>query len=99
MGFMDRVKSTAQQVGDKAQEVGRTGQEKVEEARAKKKIEGLQRELGAIVYDQKTGSAGAGSDADVDRLVGEITQLRAQLDDGGDTGTAESGGDSGGEGG
>jgi len=82
VGFMDKVKSTAQQVGDKAQEVGKVGQEKIEDARAKKKIEGLERELGALVYAQRSGTADEGSDAEVDRIVGEITTLRSQLDEG-----------------
>ncbi len=95
MGFMDKVKSTAQKAGDKAQEVGKAGQEKVEDARTKKKIAGLQQELGTLVHAQRTGTADDGSDAEVDRIVGEITSLQSQLDDdSGDSDTDDTGDES-----
>lgn len=80
MGFMDKVKSTAQQAGDKAQELTDSGKAKVDAARTRKKIDDLQRDLGAVVFRQRTGEADEGAEAEIDRLVGEITTLKAELE-------------------
>lgn len=76
MGFMDKVKDTAKQVGDAATSAAKSGQDKLEEVQIKKRIGDLQEELGGVVYAQRTGGAvpdgDASFDAAVDRLVTAI---------------------------
>lgn len=72
MGLMDKVKAQAAQVAEKAQEGLKSGQAKIEEAQDRKKGDALLRDLGALVYAQRTGRAPEGADADISRLVAEL---------------------------
>jgi len=72
MALMDKMKAQAQQLAQKAQEAGKAGQSKIEDVQAKRKWDG------AAVYAQKSGSATADTDADVERIVKELTDLEAQ---------------------
>lgn len=78
MGLLDKVKAQATQVAGKAQEAGRAGQAKLEEAQARRRIDTLFRDLGEAVYAERTGSGTAGPDA-VARLVEEIQAAEADL--------------------
>lgn len=80
MGFLDKVKDTAKQVGDKAQQGVKAGQEKLDDAKTKKKIESLKEELGGVVYQQRTGAASGDPEAEITRLVGEIKAAQDTLD-------------------
>ncbi|MCZ7527261.1 MAG: hypothetical protein M5U14_13285 [Acidimicrobiia bacterium] len=92
MGLLDKVKATAQQVGEKAQQGMKAGQEKIEDVRLKKKIGDLKGELGDTVYRQRTVGASPELAAEVDRLVAEIQSLEQELaDEGGEQGTAAEG--------
>ena len=75
MGFMDKVKAQAAQVAEKAQEGIKTGQTKVEEAQGRKKGDALLRELGSLVYAQRTGRASDEADADIERIVVDLRAL------------------------
>jgi hypothetical protein len=79
MGFLDKVKDTAKQVGDKAQEVGAKGKDKLEDHKLGKQIEEYKQEIGTIVYGQKTGGDVGGGDARIDELVGLITKTAAEI--------------------
>jgi hypothetical protein len=79
MSFMDKAKAAAKTVGDKAKEGVAAGQEKVDEVKTKKRIGDLKEELGAIVFEQRTGKPRADADADIQRIVGEIQELEASL--------------------
>jgi hypothetical protein len=92
MGLLDKVKETAQKGADLAKEGVKAGQEKLDEQKAKRKIDDLKEELGGIVYAQKAGAPTAeGLDAEVEiaRIVAEISAIEAEL--------AESAADDGGE--
>ena len=78
MGFLDKVKDTANKAAEQVQKGVETGQEKLEESKLKKKIGDLKEELGGIVYGQRTGAIPAG-DEEITRLVTEITAVQAQL--------------------
>ena len=78
MGFLDKVKDTANKAVEGAQKAAETGQEKLEESKLKKKIGDLKEELGGVVYGQRTGSIPAG-DEEITRIVGEITKIEGQL--------------------
>ena len=78
MGFLDKVKDTANKAVEGAQKAAETGQEKLEESKLKKKIGDLKEELGGVVYGQRTGSIPAG-DEEIIRIVGEIAKVEEQL--------------------
>jgi hypothetical protein len=65
MGFLDKAKAQAQQLATK-------GQEKFEQTQAKRKEVALLRDLGAAVYAQKSGKGTPETDAEIERLVGEL---------------------------
>jgi hypothetical protein len=79
LGFLDKVKETTKQVGERAQQLAESGQEKFDEYKVEKRITDLESRLGRTVYAQRTGTAGADADAEVERLVAEITAARAEL--------------------
>jgi hypothetical protein len=79
MGFMDKVKDTAAKAGDKIQTGVDAGKEKVEETKLKRQIEGNQKEIGAIVYQQRTGDGPADADAQITKLVDEIKDCEAKI--------------------
>jgi hypothetical protein len=79
MGFLDKVKDTAKTVGDKAKQGVEVGQEKLEDAKLKKKISTSKEEIGGLVYQQRTGTGGPATDAEIDRLVGEIKSAEEEL--------------------
>ena len=81
MGLLDKVKETAQKGADFAKEGVKAGQEKIDSHKLEKKISDLKEELGGIVYAQKSGSAPENADADITRIVDEITAAQAELDE------------------
>ena len=79
MGFMDKVKETAAKGTEMAKGAAKTGQDKLEEQKTKKKIGELKEELGGVVYAQKTGSGNGSTDAEIERLVSEIKAAEEEL--------------------
>ena len=75
MPLFDKVKEQAAQ---KAQEAAQKGQAKFDEAQAKRREDSLLRDLGALVYAERTGAAAPDSAAEIERLVAEITEHRAE---------------------
>lgn len=78
MGFLDKVKDTANKAAEQVQKAAETGQDKLEESKLKKKIGDLKEELGGVVYGQRTGALADG-EAEITRLVGEIQTTEGQL--------------------
>ena len=78
MGFLDKVKQQATQVGQKAQEGVRSGQEKVAEAQAKRRADALLRDLGAAVYAERTGRGTGQTAAEIERLSSELRSHEAE---------------------
>lgn len=81
MGLLDKVKEQAAQAAHMAQEAGKAGQAKLNEAQAKRKVDALFRDLGAAVYAERQGKPGADPSV-IDRLIGEIAALEAEHGDG-----------------
>jgi hypothetical protein len=79
VSLLDKAKETAKKGVDKAKEVGQAGQDKFEAEKTKRKINDLKEELGGLVYGQKIGSPAENVDAEIDRVVGEITAAEAAL--------------------
>src|SRR2546421_241364 len=55
MGFMDKAKATAEKAAEKMQQGVQQGQQKLSEVQEKKRVEGLLKELGTIIFLDKTG--------------------------------------------
>jgi type VI protein secretion system component VasF len=79
MGFLDKVKDTANKAAEAVQQGAEAAQDKLEESKQKKKVGDLKTELGGIVYAQRTGTAAADAEAEIARLVGEIQAVEAEL--------------------
>lgn len=75
MPLFDKMKAQATQVAAKAQEAGKAGQARIEQAQAKRQGDALLRRLGAAVYAQRTG---AQPENDVDELVAAISAHEAE---------------------
>lgn len=78
MPLFDKMKEQAAQAAQKAQEAAARGQGKIEDAQAKRREDALLRDLGAAVYAERTGAAGADGAAEIDRLVADITAHRSE---------------------
>jgi len=72
MGFLDKAKQQATQLAQKAQEGVKTGQAKLDQVQSKKKEDALLRDLGAVVFAEKTGRATGETAAETERLVSEL---------------------------
>ena len=79
MGLMDKVKETAQKGADAAKGAVSAGQDKLDDMKVEKKIKELKEELGGPVYGQKTGKPAPDLDAEITRLVGEISEAEKEL--------------------
>lgn len=72
MGLMDKVKQQANQIAEKAQEAGKAGQAKLEAIQAKRRIDGVLSDLGAITYRARTNQAGPGDEERTDGLIAQV---------------------------
>jgi hypothetical protein len=70
MGFLDKAKQTLQE-GAKA------AQDKLDDATAKRKADGLLRELGAWTYAKHKGGYGE-AEANIERVLGELAAHEAE---------------------
>ena len=78
MGFMDKVKEQAALVADKAQEVGKAGQGKLEQVQGKRRADALLLELGGITYRRSTGYTDPGADDRATELITLIGKHEAE---------------------
>lgn len=78
MGFMDKVKTAAQDVARETKKAAAGTQEKIEQAQTKKKMNDAAEKLGWLVYRERTQGTPAGTEADT--LVDEIKSLEASLE-------------------
>ena len=77
MGFMDKVKSQAGALAEKAQEGAKAGQEKLSQMQAKKQADALLLELGGLVYTQQENRAGPDASQRIEAIVGELRNWEA----------------------
>lgn len=77
MGFLDKVKETSKQVGEKAQQLAEAGQDKYDDIKTDKQISTLKEQIGDLVYRGHTGDAPTDADAQITALVGEIRAAEA----------------------
>jgi hypothetical protein len=71
MGIMDKVKAQASQLAQQTQE-------KARDMQAKRRADVMLRNLGAAVYAERTGRAGPNSQADIDKLIGDLRTHEAE---------------------
>ncbi len=97
MALMDKMKAQASQLAQKAQEAGKAGQAKLEDVQARRRADGILRDLGAAVYAQRSGRAGSEGDAEIDRLLSELTTFESEHGPLDEHGSSDSAGDISGE--
>jgi hypothetical protein len=77
MGFMDKVREQSTQLAQKAQETAREGKVKLDQAQAKRRADAIFRDLGAAIYAERTGRAGADNQEKIDRLIEALSRQEA----------------------
>jgi len=78
MGLMDRVKAQANQLAQKTQEAAQEGRARIDQAQAARRGDMLLRQLGALVFAERTGRGTAESQTRIDQLIGEISAHETQ---------------------
>jgi hypothetical protein len=78
MGLMDRLKETAQEVASEARKAGSQAQGKLEEIGMRRSLDDSAKQLGYLVYRERTQGTPAGSDADA--LVDRMRKLEEDLE-------------------
>jgi hypothetical protein len=78
MGFMDKVKAQAEVGMAKANDLTKAGQEKLDQASAKHKADGMLHDLGAALYAERVGRGTEESAAEVERLVTDLQAYEAE---------------------
>ena len=78
MSLMDKVKAQATQIAQKTQETARESKIKYDQAQAKRHADVMLRNLGAVVYAQHTGRGAGDTQAQIDKLVGDIKTHEAE---------------------
>ena len=77
MGFMDKMKSAAQDAATQAKKATSTAQTKMEEGQVRKKMDESAKKLGYLVYRERTEGTPAGAEADT--AVGEMKGYEQKL--------------------
>jgi hypothetical protein len=71
---MDRVKAQATQLAQQAQEAAQEGKARLDQAQARRRGDMLLRQLGALVFAERTGRGTADSQARIDRLISDLSE-------------------------
>jgi hypothetical protein len=77
MGLMDKVKAQATQLAQKTQDTARDSMAKFDQSQANRHGDAMLRNLGAVVYAERSGRGTADSAAEIERLVAEIAAHEA----------------------
>ncbi|MGH3395343.1 MAG: hypothetical protein ACRDPO_11710 [Streptosporangiaceae bacterium] len=78
MGLMDKVKAQAGQLAQKTQETAREGKARLDQAQANRRADMLLRNLGALVYSERTNRGTPDTDEQVNKLIGDISAHEAE---------------------
>jgi hypothetical protein len=78
MGLMDKVKAQATQLAQKTQETARDSKAKFDQAQGRRHGDAMLRNLGALVYAERTGRGTPESQEQVDKLVADISAFEAE---------------------
>jgi hypothetical protein len=77
MGFIDKLKETAQDVATEAKKATAQGKTKLDQMQTRKKADDAARRLGYLIHAERTKGVPPGEESD--RLLAEITQLEAEI--------------------
>jgi hypothetical protein len=77
MGLMDKVKAQATVLAQKTQETAREGKAKFDQVQATRRADAMLRNLGALVYAERTGRGAPDTQSQIDRLVADISAHEA----------------------
>jgi hypothetical protein len=78
MGLMDKAKAQATVLAQKTQEAAREGKARLDQAQAARQADTMLRNLGALVYAERTGRAAPDSPDQITRLISTISAHEAQ---------------------
>ncbi len=73
MGLMDKVKAQATQLAQKTQEAAQEGKNRLDQAQANRRGDALLRQLGALVFAERTGRGTPDSQTKIDELINTIS--------------------------
>ncbi len=73
MGLMDKVKAQATQLAQKTQEAAQEGRAKLDQAQANRRGDAMLRQLGALVFAERTGRGTPDSQAKIEQLISDIS--------------------------
>jgi hypothetical protein len=73
MGLMDRVKAQATQLAQKTQEAAQEGKSRLDQAQANRRGDAMLRQLGIIVYQDRTGRGSPDSQVKIDNLISDLS--------------------------
>jgi len=73
MGLMDRVRAQATQLAQQAQDAAQEGKARLDQAQSGRRGDMLLRQLGALVFAERTGRGTADSQARIDQLINDIS--------------------------
>jgi hypothetical protein len=72
MGLMDKVKAQASQIGQKAQEAAQEGKARLDQVQANRQADAMLRNLGALVYAERTNRGRPDTQDKINKLVSQI---------------------------
>ena len=78
MPLFDKVKAQASQLAQKAQEAGKVGQTKMEDASARRRADGLLHELGVAAYAERSGGPTDDTRREIERLVSDLSAYESE---------------------
>ena len=78
MGLMDKAKDAARKAGEVVKDGAGDIKEKGQEVTLKRKLNAQAEDLGRVYFRQREGESGL--EAEIDRLVGEMRAIQAELD-------------------
>jgi hypothetical protein len=73
MGLMDKVKAQANVLAQKTQETVNEGKARLDQAQSQRRADVMLRNLGALVFAERTGRGTADTQAQIDKLVADIS--------------------------
>ena len=72
MGFLESLRQSTDELAQRAAEAGRVGAARLDEMAARRRVDALLRDLGAVTYEEQTGRGTPEPAAQVSRLVAAI---------------------------
>jgi hypothetical protein len=78
MGLMDRVKAQASQLAQMTQDAAQEGRAKLDQAQSYRRGDVMLRQLGVLVYLDRTGRGSPDTQAKIEQLLGDINEHERQ---------------------